>query len=225
MRGNARSFAPIMIGIRKLPSTAGNRRDQEEEHHDHAVHGEQLVVGVGLDQVRRRRQQLEADHQREEPAQEEEDGDRQRDTAARCACGPSSAATTTGCGRCSGSSARVRWLPYYFAEFSLSDLTYAISCRSCSSVTSPWKVGMIGWNPATIFACGCRIDSRMYASSNVTVCPVCQLDLLAVEPLQHGAARPGRRRVWQVTQTRSLNSFAPASAMVPPVEPPPSHAW
>ena len=23
MRGNARSFAPIMIGIRKLPSTAG----------------------------------------------------------------------------------------------------------------------------------------------------------------------------------------------------------
>ena len=42
-----------------------------------------------------------------------------------------------------------------------SDLTYAISCSSCSSVTSPWNVGMIGWKPATIFACGFRIDSRM----------------------------------------------------------------
>ena len=29
----------------------GDGRDQEEEDHDHAVHGEQLVVGVGLDQV------------------------------------------------------------------------------------------------------------------------------------------------------------------------------
>jgi hypothetical protein len=28
-----------------------DRRDQEEEDHDDAVHGEQLVVGVGLDQV------------------------------------------------------------------------------------------------------------------------------------------------------------------------------
>ena len=42
----------------------------------------------------------------------------------------------------------------------LSDCTYAISCSSCSSLTSPWKVGMIGWKPATTFACGFRIDSR-----------------------------------------------------------------
>ncbi len=76
MRGNARSFAPIMIGIRKLPSTAGNRRDQEEEDHHHAVHGEHLVVGLGRQQVARRRQQLEPDEHREEAADEEEDGDR-----------------------------------------------------------------------------------------------------------------------------------------------------
>ena len=31
---------------------------------------------------------------------------------------------------------------------------YAISSSSCSSVTSPWNVGMIGWKPATTFALG-----------------------------------------------------------------------
>ena len=44
--GNARSFAPIMSGTRKLPSTAGIDGDEEEEHHHHAVHREQLVVGL-----------------------------------------------------------------------------------------------------------------------------------------------------------------------------------
>jgi hypothetical protein len=32
---------------------------------------------------------------------------------------------------------------------------------------------MIGWNPATIFACGFTIDSRTYASSASTVPPPC----------------------------------------------------
>src|SRR6185295_19599707 len=41
-----------------------------------------------------------------------------------------------------------------------SDFTYSISSSSCSSVTSPWNVGMIGWNPEAIFAAGWRIDSR-----------------------------------------------------------------
>ena len=42
-----------------------------------------------------------------------------------------------------------------------SDLTYAMSCSSCSSDTRPWNGGMTGWNPATTFACGLTIDSRM----------------------------------------------------------------
>ena len=51
-RGKARSRAPIISGTRKLPSTAGDRRDQEEQDHDHAVHREQLVVGLGLQRGR-----------------------------------------------------------------------------------------------------------------------------------------------------------------------------
>src|ERR1019366_9154613 len=35
------------------------------------------------------------------------------------------------------------------------------SAPKLSSVTCPWNVGMIGLNPATTFACGFRIDSRM----------------------------------------------------------------
>ena len=33
----------------EVSKRGGNRRDQEEEDHHHAVHGEQLVVGVGVD--------------------------------------------------------------------------------------------------------------------------------------------------------------------------------
>jgi len=47
------------------------------------------------------------------------------------------------------------------AGLGLSDLMYSINCKTPSSVTSPWNVGMIGWNPATTLAFGCRIDSRM----------------------------------------------------------------
>ena len=54
----------------------GNRRDQEEENHHHAVHGEQLVVGVGLHQIAGGREQFEADEQREEAADEKEERDR-----------------------------------------------------------------------------------------------------------------------------------------------------
>ena len=54
----------------------GNRRDQEEEDHHHAVHGEHLVVGLARQQVAGRRQQLQADEHREEPADREEGGDR-----------------------------------------------------------------------------------------------------------------------------------------------------
>ena len=53
-RGKARSLAPIISGSRKFPSTAGIDGDQEEEDHHHAVHGEQLVVGLGLDAGRPR---------------------------------------------------------------------------------------------------------------------------------------------------------------------------
>ena len=41
-----------------------------------------------------------------------------------------------------------------------SDLMYAINCSNWSSLTWPWKVGMIGPKPATSCACGFKIDVR-----------------------------------------------------------------
>ena len=54
----------------------GHRRDQEEKHHDDPVHGKQLVVGVGRNQIACRRQQFQADQHGEEAADPEHGGDR-----------------------------------------------------------------------------------------------------------------------------------------------------
>src|SRR5262249_37021190 len=55
-----------------------NRRDQKEEHHDDAVHREELVVGLRADEVARRSQELEADQQREDSAEDEEERNREK---------------------------------------------------------------------------------------------------------------------------------------------------
>ena len=60
---------------------------RKKKHHDHAMHGEKLVVGVGLHEVARRSEQFEADEQREEASDEEEERDGDEDRAARCVCG------------------------------------------------------------------------------------------------------------------------------------------
>ena len=73
--GNARSLQPIIIGTRKFPERRGNRRDQEQEHHDDPVQREQLVVSLRGDQVARRGQQLQANHGGEDAAQKEKETD------------------------------------------------------------------------------------------------------------------------------------------------------
>ena len=55
-----------------------HHRHEEEEHHDDAVSGEQLVVGVGRHQFARRRHQVETDHRRGRPAEEEHERDREQ---------------------------------------------------------------------------------------------------------------------------------------------------
>ena len=59
----------------KIPQHRGNRRNQEKENHDDAVHGEQFVVGLGGNQVTLRRQQVDADHHGKRAAQEKEQRD------------------------------------------------------------------------------------------------------------------------------------------------------
>ena len=60
---------------KEVAEHGGNRRDQEEEDHHHAVHGEKLVVSIGLDEIAGGREQFEADEQGEESADEKEESD------------------------------------------------------------------------------------------------------------------------------------------------------
>ena len=149
--GNARSFAPIMIGTRKLPSTAGIDGNQEEEHHHHAVHREQLVVGLVGHQIAGRRRQLEPDQHRERAADEKEERDRrevqQRDALVIAGQQPrrdAVAVVQVVLRRHAERSLRHDYLVLHLGERAVSDLMYSISCSSCSSVTRPWNVGMIG---------------------------------------------------------------------------------
>ena len=70
--GKRQVLGPNHQRHKKISQHRRNRWDQEKEHHHLPVHGEQLVVGVSLDQVARRRQQLQPDQQREKPANKEE---------------------------------------------------------------------------------------------------------------------------------------------------------
>ena len=60
----------------EVPQHGRDRRDQEEEDHHHAVHGEHAVVGLRLQQVALGRDQFHANHYREGPADQEEQRDR-----------------------------------------------------------------------------------------------------------------------------------------------------
>src|ERR1051325_3454367 len=139
MRGNARSRAPIISGSRKLPSVAG------------------------IDEIALRRQQLEADHRREDAA----DGEHHRDHDQVEDCDPlvvdreqPRANAVVGVEivevlepRTRLFGERMRRLHGFFPSAAAvwpSDRTYAISSRSCSSVSCPWNVGICGAYPATI---------------------------------------------------------------------------
>ena len=59
----------------EVPEHRRNARDQEEEDHQHAVHREEAVVDVGLEEVALGRRELDADEDRHEAAEREEDAD------------------------------------------------------------------------------------------------------------------------------------------------------
>ena len=58
-------------GDEEVSQHGGDGRDEEEEHHDDAVHREQLVVGLGLDEVAGGSDELQPDEDGERAAQEE----------------------------------------------------------------------------------------------------------------------------------------------------------
>ncbi len=144
----------------KIPQHGGDGGNQEKEHHHLAVHGEKLVVGVGLHQVARRGQQFQPDQQREKSANEEEESNgqqvKQRDALVidgkqpgldaiflveiilafrgNC-CGGHCYCTFGSCGFApDGATVGPPAAP---VGLWFSDFTYATSAFSCSSLTNP----------------------------------------------------------------------------------------
>jgi hypothetical protein len=62
----------------KIPQHVGNRRDEEKPDHDHPVHGEKLVVGVGGEEIPARMNQLQSHQHRGDAADEKEERDRRQ---------------------------------------------------------------------------------------------------------------------------------------------------
>src|SRR5207245_11170324 len=77
-------FGPNHQRHKKISQHGGNRWDQKEEDHDLAVHGEELVIGICLDEIAGGCQEFQADEQSEKSAvkKEERNGEQieQRDT-------------------------------------------------------------------------------------------------------------------------------------------------
>ena len=71
-RGKAMSWAPIMIGMTKLPEP-GERGDDEQEDHQRRVHREERVVGGRREVLQARRRQLGAHALGQHAADDEED--------------------------------------------------------------------------------------------------------------------------------------------------------
>src|ERR1017187_1564407 len=83
---------------------------------------------------------------------------------------------------------------------------------------------MIGWNPSTIFACGLRMDSRMYCSSAITVWPFWRWTGLP-KRLSRLGPRAMESLRWHVLQACCAKSLAPAEARDSLRDPPESDAW
>src|SRR5205085_4317824 len=61
---------------KKVSQDCRDGRNQKEEHHNLSMHGEQLVVSVGLNKVARGSEQFETNQQGEQSANKEEEGNR-----------------------------------------------------------------------------------------------------------------------------------------------------
>ena len=74
--GECQILCPNHQGDKKISQDGGDGRNQKEEHHDLAMHAEQFVVGVGLNEVARRSEQFETNQQGEESADKEKECNR-----------------------------------------------------------------------------------------------------------------------------------------------------
>ena len=133
-----------------------DRRDQEQPHHDHAVRGEKLVVGVVGDEVARRRRELEPDQRRRRAADEEErrDGDRVEDGDALVVVRRQPRAQGVAVVKVAHRP------PPGGAGVSPVERMYATIASISSSSSWPANDGITGSNPATTSFSGSRTESR-----------------------------------------------------------------
>src|SRR5207245_7341514 len=76
--GESQIFGANDDGQKEIAQDGGNGRDQEKEDHGHAVHGEELVVGLRRDEQALGSEQVNTNHGGERTANEEEEGDRSK---------------------------------------------------------------------------------------------------------------------------------------------------
>src|SRR6266700_5505031 len=60
----------------EVAKSGGHGRNQEEENHVHAVHGKELVIGVGLEQLAVGGKQVQSNQSGENSAEKEKERDR-----------------------------------------------------------------------------------------------------------------------------------------------------
>ena len=134
---------------KEIAEDCRDRRNQEEEHHDDPVHGEELVVDVVAHEIAGRRGEVEPDEDGERAADEEEERHRreveQRDALVVARQQPRRDAVAV-----VQIVVRRKFSSHHGHGFVLSrgvesDLTYSINASSCSSLTRPWNAGITGW--------------------------------------------------------------------------------
>ena len=147
-------------GYQEISQHCGDGRNHEEEHHDNAVHTEELVVGARFEYGAIGLKQVDPNQHRRDASHQEEKGDRRhvenRDALVVRRQQPRLDAVI-GVQIVHASIKIPCCYSHYFDAFpscGLKDLMYAINCSNCSSVTCPLKVGMMGVYPSTIFAEG-----------------------------------------------------------------------
>ncbi len=165
-------------GQEEVAQHGRDRRDDHQEDHDRPVEGEELVVGIAIDQVGLGREELDAHGQRDEPSDQEEDDDGREveQTDPLVIEGEEPAPDPAGgvqvvvlgrgdggrvCRRAHGAHLDPSWPSPWPPSSAPRVLRYSMMASMLASLHRPLKVGISGPKPATSLACGSMMDSRM----------------------------------------------------------------
>src|SRR5262249_36422950 len=149
----------------EIAERRGYRRDEEKPHHDHPVHREEPVVGVGRDETRPRHGELNAHQRGRGAAQEKEERDRDRveDGDPLVVVRGEPRGERVALAEVAFRHERRGGCGAHAPPFRV--FRYAMRSRMSASSSCPWNDGITGAKPATTSLRGSNIESRIYASS------------------------------------------------------------